>query len=549
MLRRDFLIASPKIAGFASLAALPAWWGLRPIFLGAQSAAPPQGAKNILDYGARPDGKSLSTKAIQGAIDELSQAGGGVVLAPAGKFLVAGIELKSRVTLYLDTGCTLLGSASLEDYGDSDHRHVVFARNADGVTLSGQGTIDGQGPAYWESADRPPATPDNAWKDVATHTTQVKKGGRPSPMVHFEQCRNLHVSGITLGNSSGRTLQSLACDTVTIDGIRIRNAPFGVNTDGIDIVASRNVTLSNCDIATGDDAICLKSPSPYGDSLPTENIAVSNCRLTTSCNGFKIGTETHGIFRNIRFTDSVIFSDPAGPLNQRVIGGVSLEVADGGSIDGVVVSGIRMQSVRAPIFIRLEQRTAGGNSFLRNVQIDQIEAEGAMVTSSITGVPGLRPSGIRISNSRIRTIEQGRADWNARDIPEAPDKYPEAWMMGRLPAYGFYIRHADQVELSDVTCVPDRGDERPAIVCDDVQDATFAGLTVGAPAGRAPVFDLRSARQVVISGVQAPGGSRVLAQISGADSIGIKLTGDTLGQGQRAVSFTGGASPDAATVN
>jgi polygalacturonase len=540
MLRREFLVASPRVLGMFAL-------GTRA--LGAQPGSSLQGAKNILDYGARPDGKSLSTKAIQRAVDEAAQAGGGVVLAPAGTFLIAGLELKSRVTLYLDTGSTLVGSANLEDYGDSDHRHAVFAKNADAVTLTGQGTIDGQGPAYWERSDKPPATPDNAWKDVATHSTQVKKGGRPSPMVYFEQCRNLHVGGITLSNSSGRTLQLLACETGTIDSMRIRNAPFGINTDGIDIVASRNVTVSNCDIATGDDAICLKSPSPYGDTLATENITVSNCRLTTSCNGFKIGTETHGVFKNIRFTDSVVYSDPAGPLNQRVIGGVSIEVADGGSIDGVEVSGIRMQSVRAPIFVRLEQRSAGDESFLRNVLFEEIEADGALVTSSITGVPGLRPSSIAISNSHFRTIEQGRADWNAREIPEAPDKYPEAWMMGRLPAYGFYIRHADRVELRDVSCVADRGDERPAIVCEDVQDATFTRLTLGASAGGAPVFDLRNARQVLISGMQAPAGSRVLVQVSGADSSGIKLTADTLARGQQAVSFTGGASPDAATVD
>jgi polygalacturonase len=539
MVRRDFLLASPKVLGMIVLSREIGW--------GLDTA--PEGAKSILDYGARPDGKSLSTKAIQRAIDEVSAAGGGAVLAPAGKFLVAGIELKSRVTFYLDAGCTLVGSTAIDDYGDSEHRHVIFAKNAEDVTLTGPGTIDGQGPAYWESSNRPPVAADNAWKDGATHSTQVKKGGRPSPMIQFEQCRNLHVAGITLSNASGRTLQSLACDTVAIDNVRIRNAPFGINTDGIDIVASRNVTVSNCDIATGDDAICLKSPSPYGDSLPTENITVSNCRLTTSCNGFKIGTESHGIFRNIRFTNSLVYSDPAGPLNQRAISGVSIEVADGGSIDGVTVSGIRIQYVRAPIFVRLEERAAGDNSFLRNVQFDGIEAEGAIVTSSITGVPGLRPSGITLSNSHIRTVEQGHADWNGRDIPEALDKYPEAWMMGRLPAYGFYIRHADQIELRNVTCVADRGDGRPAIVCEDVQDATFTSLTLSAPAGGAPVFDLRSARQVLISGMQAPGGSRVLAQVSGADSSGIKLSGDTLGRGQQPVSFTGGASPDAATVN
>jgi polygalacturonase len=543
MLRRDFLIASPKIAGFASLAG----FCLAPILLRAQSGTPPQGAKNILGYGAKSNGKSLCTSAIQRAIDEVSGSGGGTVLAPAGKFLIAGLELKSGVTLYLDQGCTLLGSSSMDDYRDSDARHVLFAKNADGVTLSGPGAIDGQGPAFWERSDRPPASPDGQWKEVATHSTQVKKGGRPSPMVQFEQCRNLHINGVTLANSSGRTFQLLACDTVTIDGIRIRNAPFGINTDGIDIVTSRNVSVSNCDIATGDDAICLKSPGSNGDSQTTSNITVTNCRLTTSCNGFKIGTETHGAFENITFTNSVVYSDPNGPLNQRVISGVSLEVADGGSIDGVTVSGIRMQYVRAPIFVRLEQRAGGDNSFLHNVHFENIEATGAIVTSSITGVQGLRPAGITIANSHFHTMEQGGADWTGRDIPEAPDKYPEAWMMGRLPAYGFYIRHADRVELHNVEIVADQPDERPAIVCDDVQNVTFVALSLSAPQSGAPVFDLRNARQVVITGMQAPVGSKVLAQVSGSDSSGIQLTGDTLARGQQPFSITGGAPSDAAT--
>ena len=160
---------------------------------------------------------------------------------------------------------------------------------------------------------------------------------------------------------------------------------------------------------------------------------------------------------------------------------------------------------------------------------------------------GLRPAGITIANSHIHTIEQGRADWAGRDIPEAPDKYPEAWMMGHLPAYGFYIRHADRVELRNVEIVADQPDERPAIVCDDVQQATFAGLSLSAPQSGAPVFDLRNTRQAVISGMQAPAGSKVLAQVSGSDSSGIQLTGDTLAPGQQPFSIAGGAPSDAAS--
>lgn len=538
MLRRKFLADSSRIVGMFAF--------------GKGWAAPPQGAKSILDYGAKPNGKSLSTQAIQRAIDDVFAAGGGVVYGPPGTFLVAGVELKSRVTLYLDTGCILLGSASIDDYrleSGENARHVIFADHADDVTLSGPGTIDGQGPAYWEPANRPSVSPENEWKDVATHTTQVRKGGRPSPMIHFEQCRNVRIEDITLKNSPGRTLQSLACETVTIDRIVIRNPPFGINTDGIDITASRSVSVSNCDIATGDDAICLKSPSPYGDSLPTKDITVSNCTLRSSCNGFKIGTETRGAFQNIVFKDSVISSDATRPVNERVISGVSIEMVDGGSIDGVSVSNIRMQNVRAPIFIRMEQRNRSDNSFLRNVQIEGVNAGGAIVTSSISGVPGLRPSDITISNCHFRTSEQGRADWAQRDVPEAVDKYPEAWMMGHLPAYGFYIRHADRIRMQNVECLAESPDERPAIVCDDLEDATFDGLNLMAPAGGAPVIDLRSTRKVLITDMRAPAGAKVLVQVSGADSAGIELKANTLVQGQRAVSFTNGAAQDSATVD
>jgi polygalacturonase len=538
MLRREFLTHSSR--AIAMFAFREGW------------AAPPQGAKSFLDYGAKPNGKSPSTQAIQRAIDDVFAAGGGVVYGPPGTFLVAGVELKSRVTLYLDNGCILLGSASIDDYrGQSGQsaRHVIFANHADDVTLSGPGAIDGQGPAYWEPANHPPASPEDEWKEVATHRTQVKKGGRPSPMIHFEQCRNLRVQGITLKNAPGRTLQSLACETVTIDRVVIRNAPFGINTDGIDIVASRSVSVSNCDIATGDDAICLKSPSPYSDSQPTQDITVSNCTLRSSCNAFKIGTETRGAFQNIVFKDSVISSDPTRPVNERVISGVSLEMVDGGSIDGVSVSNIRMQNVRAPLFIRMEQRNRSDSSFLRNVQIEGVDAAGAIVTSSITGVPGLRPSDLTISNCQFRTSAQGHADWARRDIPEVVDRYPEAWMMGHLPAYGFYIRHADRIRMKNVECLAESPDERPAIVCDDVEDATFDGLKLMAPSGGAPVFDLRSTRKVLITAMRAPAGAKVLVQVSGADSAGIELKANTLAPGQQALSFTNGAAQNSAVVD
>lgn len=539
MLRREFLSASSMAMAMSAA--------------GVGSAAPLAAAKNILDYGAKPDGKTMCTKAIQRAIDDAFRAGGGMVYAPPGTFLIGGVELKSRVTLYLEAGCVLLGSASFNDYeyhpgppmqGDANGHHVIFAQNAEDVTLCGLGTIDGQGEAYWEPRpDRRPVSPEDAWKEGATGHYRVKDHNRrPSPMVEFAQCRNVRISGITLKNSSGWTLRPIACETVVIDGVRIRNPNYGVNTDGMDITASRNVFVSNCDIYTGDDAICLKSENPYGDLLPTKNITITNCVIATSCNAFKLGTASNGAFENIVFSNSVLYADADSPLYTRSSGGICIEAVDGGSIDGVVVSNIRMQNVRAPIFVRLGERKKREGTFLRNVLIEGVDASGAIVSSSITGVPGLRPSDITVSDCRIRTVAQGQAAWAHREIPEVADRYPEARMMGRLPSYGFFVRHADRVRLRDVQCITDLPDARPAIVCDDANDVILSGLDLSAPVGGAPLIDLRNTQRAFLAGMRSPVGMQVFAQVGGAASSGIALAGNVLDPGQTAVNYTDGAT-------
>jgi len=526
---------------------------------GIGPAAPILAAKNIVDYGARPDGKILNTNAIQRAIDEVFQAGGGLVYAPPGAFLIGGIELKSRVTLYLEAGCVLLGSKSIADYvyhpgpspqADANGHHLIFAQNAENVTLCGPGTIDGQGEAYWEPrSNRRPIPAEDAWKEGATGHYRLKDhNNRPSPMVEFVQCRNVRISGVTLKNSAGWTLRPIACETVVIDGIRIRNPNYGVNTDGMDITASRNVFVCNCDIETGDDAICIKSENPYGDLLPTKNITITNCVIATSCNSFKLGTASHGAFENIVFSNSVLYADANSPLYTRSSAGICVEMVDGGSIDGVVVSNIRMQNVRAPIFVRLGDRNRKEGTFLRNVLIEGVDASGAIVSSSITGVPGLRPTDITVSNSRIRTVEQGQAAWTDRNVPEVADKYPEARMFGRLPSYGFYVRHADRVRLRDVQCVTDQPDERPAIVCDDVEDVILDGLDLCAPVGGAPLLDLRNTRRAFLTGMRSPADSKVFTQVSGAGSSGIALSGNSLEPGQHAATYVDGAKQGSTTI-
>lgn len=261
MRRRDFLSVFPV----ASLAAIH----------GGFAAAAPK-SKSVLEYGAKPDGKTLNSNAIQRAIDDVSRSGGGTVTVPSGIFLTGRIELKSGVTLTLLDGCTLLGSSAIEDYSPSSSsygntggnpRHLIFAMNADDVVLSGGGRIDGQGPTFWEPSGKASLPEEEQWADVASHALAVRKGGRPSPMLEFVNCRRLKIEDVHIENAPGWTLRAVNCDNVEISGISIKNPVDGPNTDGIDITGCQNVAVSNCSVETGDDAVCLKSENPYGLSL------------------------------------------------------------------------------------------------------------------------------------------------------------------------------------------------------------------------------------------------------------------------------------------
>jgi polygalacturonase len=533
MRRRD-LFALPS---FALGLALPE--------IAQASSHPREGIRGlycVLDYGATGDGKALNTRAIQQAIDACAQAGGGTVYVPPGIYLTGGIVLRSNVTLYLEGGSTLLGSTSMADYpsqGGGHGRprnvnlsgpHLVFAYRAVNVGISGRGTIDGNGPAFWQPSPLPPKPPEKMYGEALSNDFVPKPGGRPEPMVQFEECSNVRIDGITLKDAPSWTLRPLGCESVVIHGIRLRNA-IGPNTDGIDISGSRNVMVSDCDIVTGDDAICLKSESGDGKYGPCANITVTNCVITTSCNGFKIGTETHGSYENIVFSNSVIYSGD-GPVYSRVISGIGLNMVDGSIVDGVLVSNIRMKNIRTPIAIRLGTRTpalAGAPPIqMRRVILSGIDAVGQMLTNSITGVPGHPVQDITIENVRLTSVEQGPEAWADNTVKELENSYPQSTIFGRLPAYGFYVRHVQRLRLRGLELVAEKGDARPAIVCDEVEDLILQDLEASAPSGPRAVVVFQNVSRAWVHGCRAPQGSNCFLQVGGASSDGIVLKGNEL---------------------
>ncbi len=492
MLRRDFLSGLTSVAGaLASSRGFAATAG-----------------KSILEYGAKPDGRTLNSKAIQRAIDDVSQSGGGTVTVPSGTFLTGRIELRSRVTLNLEAGSTLLGSTSIGDYNaDSEGnsgtnpRHLIFVQDADDVTISGPGRIDGQGPTFWEPSGKAPLPEQDAWADVASHSLTVRKGGRPSPMLEFVNCRRLTINGVQIANAPGWTLRTVNCDHVEIRGIAIKNPTVGPNTDGMDITGCQNVLITDCSVDTGDDAICLKSENPYGsEPRLLKNIVVTNCHLTTCCNGFKLGTSSEGGFENITFSNSVVYNDEVG-FGSRVISGIALEVVDGGWIDGVIVSGIQMQRTRTPIFIRLENRKRVHDypqHGLRNVSIENVQATESLLASSITGLAGDPVRDVSLSHIRVDNVLPYRPEWGGKPVPEKEGAYPEARMFGMLPASGLYVRHVRDLRLSDVVFSATAGERRPTVIFDDVAGARISGLKSTPVSGGMPIFQQTGSSDVKV---------------------------------------------------
>jgi polygalacturonase len=482
---------------------------------------------NILDYGAIADGKTVNTKVIQKAIDDCSNSGGGTVTVPTGQFLIGTIYLKNDVNINLETGAVLLGSTKIEDY---DPQILIRALEAKNISISGNGTIDGQGHTFWIPADRSKIPYDRApeW---------IHKNPSPRNLIKLEGCKNVTIQNIHLKGAESWTLHLLGCNEVLVNGITIRNPLQGPNTDGIDIQACSNVRIANCDIYTRDDAICLKNRDPRYTHKVCENITVTNCILTSVCNSFKIGTESLGDFKNIVFSNSVIKT--ARPdeelakeaaeyidVNARRYGlaassGIALESVDGANIQGVTISNIVMDGVWCPIFIRLGNRGAGEQKVspsvagtLKDVIISNVVAYNASIASSITSIPGSYVENVVLSNIIIKTLGGENKETASVVLEELEKSYPDSKMWGRnlsksddtypIPISGLFIRHAKGIQLNDVQIYIDKDDMRPLVKLEDVADLYVNNFKTNGNNIGESVLDFTDVREATLLNLNFP---------------------------------------------
>ena len=349
----------------------------------------PTNTFNVTKCGAVGDGKTLNTAAIQKTIDAASAAGGGIVLIPEGKFLTGPFKLASHINLHLDSGATILISDDMKNYPMSGERYqdCITASEAQDIAISGPGTIDGQGQAWWTAFE--------ANKNM-TH--------RPY-MITLNKCTRVLVTGVTLCNSPMFHLVPRNCTDVTIKGITIKSPSNAHNTDGID-PSGWNYLITDCVIDAGDDNIAVK---PNRNRTPgNKNYTITNCKFLHG-HGMSIGSATEGGIEDLRVSDCTFDSTDAGIRIKTLRG-------RGGVLQNLIYENLTMKNVKYAIRIidYYPERTApkdpstektepvtATTPINKNITIRNLTATDCPNAGQIWGLPEAPITDVTLSNVTI----------------------------------------------------------------------------------------------------------------------------------------------------
>ena len=303
------------------------------------------GIINVLDHGALGDASTLNTGAFQKAVTACVKQKGGTIFVPAGIYRTGPIELKSNITLMLETGTVLLGSELVADYQVDDRRRpLIWAQNAVNMMICGRGTIDGCGDTFMHLDQ--PRTAANDFERRFTRQGEdfmstkfgtadgpVTYGSRPNRLVAFYNCRAVTMRDVVLKDAPCWTLNFADCVNVDVDGVKVLNNPVIPNNDGFHFETCRNVHIANCELLCGDDAICVTSVNSRNPGF-CENVTVSNCTMSSRSAGVRLGYGMNTV-RNCVFENLVIRDSNRG---------IGLFVRQEGSIENVLFNNIVIQT-------------------------------------------------------------------------------------------------------------------------------------------------------------------------------------------------------------
>lgn len=460
-----------------------------------------QAIYNVKDFGATGLRRDNARTALQRAIDECGKAGGGTVYIPPGEYTSGQLRLRSGVRMYLEAGATVYATLDSREFEPGPASALFYAADVHDIALEGRGTIDGQASYEWHLNDIVDyyILPNERLMEATgkplmrSFPVGLGKGTVYPRLVLLLRCNDVRISGLKFLRSRSWTINPYACNRLVIDGVHIYSSlKEAVWADGIDPDGCRDVRISNSTIETGDDAIVFYSSDIWGPPLPTENVTVTNCRLSSASSALKFCDGNRNAVRRVTVDNVVITNSNRG---------LAFMVFDGGVVEDVVISNVTIETRRFdwfwwgdgdPIHFNIKRRSevdgikrdneppAGA---IRNVTLSNIIAHGAG-TSAMDGHPDRPLEGIRLEGVRL---------FVARD-PQEPYEHTED---------AIALRFAKNVVMRDVEVI--WGEPRSSRWTTALRAENVDGLQLDrvglaeAPASYGPVVDLRDARNVELS--------------------------------------------------
>jgi polygalacturonase len=464
------------------------------------SSALAQPVFNVKDYGATGRKTDNARPALQQAIDACGKAGGGTVYFPPGEYTSGQIHLRSGVRVYLEAGATLFASLNGREFDSEKTAALFYGEDLHGIALEGRGTVDGQASYEW----RPNNFTDfyilpNQRLMEATGKPMLRSfpTGHPKETIYprlvlLLRCEDVRITGLKFLRSRSWTINPYACKRLVIDGVYIYSSQKeAVWADGIDPDGCQDVRISNSTIETGDDALVFYSADIWGPALPTENVTVTNCRLSSASSAIKFCDGNSKAIRRVAINNVVITNSNRG---------LAFMVFDGGVVEDVTISDVLIETRRFdwfwwgdgdPIHFNIKRRSEVDGTkrdneppagVIRNVSIRNVIAHGTG-TSAINGHPDSWLDSIKLENVRLFISHDSQAPYE--NTHEA-----------------MTLRHARNFSMKDVEVrweKPDAATWRTGLRVENVQNLLLDGVDIAAaPGSSAPVLALQDVDNVTL---------------------------------------------------
>jgi len=483
---------------------------------------------DVKKFGATGKREQNATKPFMDAIESCVARGGGTVNVSPGEYTVGTIQLKDNITLNIEVGATLFLSQLKEDYRQSS-RAMIFAQNAKNIAVTGKGTLNGL--AQYEYTEMRGVD-----VDISKEIEMARAAGMDmrryyrkatalnAYMFVINDCTNFLLSDVSIINSPLWTVKLSDCDRVFVRGIYIySDLEKGVNADGIDICSSRNVTISDSMMVTGDDSIVLKTIARKGKKAnPCENITVTNCILSSSSTALMIGTETEADISNVLFNNCVIRNSNKG---------FGINVQDGATVSNVIFSNLTIETNRRHWnwwgsaemckFILLKRTSSAGLGVIRDIIVDNIIAR-VRGTGTVTGHIEQPLENITFSNVQIFMNPEDSKDKRA--------------------SHALHIERVKDLKMLNLSVSWAEETERKwqnALVVKNVSDFvidSFAGRQ-GLKDSKEPAILLDNVRDGIIRDSRATEGTNIFIHVQGDKSDDIVLRNNNTKKAKEVVTF------------